>query len=119
MKEIVAYDDFAKLDLRIGKVVSASAPDWSPKLLEMKVDFGSEIGEKTILSGIRKWYSPDDLVGKLYPFIVNLAERKMGQGISQGMMIMADATVADGAEGETRPVLTELQIEVAPGTIIR
>ena len=84
MKPIIQFDDFEKLDLRVGKVVSAIMPEWSEKLIEYKVDFGPEIGEKTILSGIRAWYKPEDLIGKSFVFIINLAERQMGKSISQG-----------------------------------
>lgn len=90
LKPTIMYDDFAKLDLRVGKVVAASIPAWSQKLIEFTVEFGPEIGQKTVLSGVRAWYQPDEFVGKNYVFVVNLAERKMGQGVSQGMMIMGD-----------------------------
>lgn len=90
MKPTITYDDFDKVDLRIGRVIAASAPEWSPKLLQFTVDFGPEIGQKTILSGIKKWYQPESFVDNYYVFVVNLAERKMGEGVSQGMMIMSD-----------------------------
>ncbi len=89
MKPIIEYSDFEKLDLRVGKVLEASEPEWSNKLIEMKVDFGEEIGERTIFAGIRKFVNFADLIGNKYVFIVNLAERKLGEGISQGMMLAA------------------------------
>lgn len=89
MKPIIEYADFDKLDLRAGKVVEASEPVWSNKLIEMKVDFGTEIGRRTIFAGIRKFVNFSDLIGKKYVFIVNLAERKLGEGVSQGMMLVA------------------------------
>jgi methionyl-tRNA synthetase len=92
--------------------MAASAPEWSQKLLEFKVDFGSEIGEKTILSGIKQWYQPEEFVGKLYVFVINLAERKMGEGVSQGMMIMGDSP-----EGKGLPF--SLPDELVPGMVIR
>ncbi|MFH2118733.1 MAG: methionine--tRNA ligase [Candidatus Paceibacterota bacterium] len=111
MKPVIEYSDFEKLDLRIGKVVAAVAPEWSEKLLQLTVDFGPEIGERNILAGIKQWYEPSQMVGKHYPFVINLAERKMGEGVSQGMMIMAD--------GEPQPVPFTVSEEVAPGTIVR
>ena len=90
MKTTIQFEDFLKLDMRVGKIIKAGEPEWSRKLLEFTVDFGEEIGEKTILSGIRKWYQADEFLDKKYAFIVNLKERKMGEGVSQGMMIMAD-----------------------------
>ncbi len=89
MKPIIEYGDFEKLDLRVGKIIEAGEPDWSNKLIEMKIDFGPEIGQKTIFAGIRKFVNFSDLIGKKYVFIVNLAERKLGQGTSQGMMLVA------------------------------
>ncbi|HEX7018309.1 MAG TPA: methionine--tRNA ligase [Patescibacteria group bacterium] len=111
MKDTIHYPDFDKLDLRVGVIIEAEAPEWSEKLLEFKVDFGPEIGERTILSGIKQWYQPSELLGKKYTFVVNLAERKMGPGVSQGMMMMADA--AD------RPTLLPVPDDVPPGTIVR
>lgn len=90
MKEIIEYGDFEKLDLRIGQVIEATVPDWSRKLIELRVSFGEKLGERTIFGGVRKWYSPEDFINKKFIFIVNLAERKMGEGVSQGMMLMAD-----------------------------
>jgi methionyl-tRNA synthetase len=89
MKPIIEFPDFEKLDLRVGKVLEAGEPAWSNKLIEMKIDFGSEIGQRTIFAGIRKFVNFTDLIGKKYVFIVNLAERKLGEGTSQGMMLVA------------------------------
>lgn len=111
MKPTIEYADFDKLDLRVGKILAAAAPEWSNKLLEFKVDFGPEIGEKTILSGIKQWYAPEIFVGNSYVFVVNLAERKMGEGVSQGMMIMAD--------GEDQPRPFALENPAPPGTVVR
>lgn len=115
MRPIIEYLDFEKLDLRVGEVVEAVVPDWSNKLIQLTVNFGEEVGTKTILSGIQKWYQPADLLNKKFPFIINLAERKMGQGVSQGMMLMADALI----NGEEQPVALPVPSEVAPGTILR
>jgi len=111
MKTIIEYNDFDKLDLRVGKVITATAPEWSHKLLEFHVDLGAEIGERKILSAIKEWYKPEEFVDKHYVFIVNLAERKMGESVSQGMMIMAD--------GEPQPIPFAVPAEITPGTIVR
>jgi methionine--tRNA ligase beta chain len=111
MKDIITYQDFDKLDLRVGKVVAATTPEWSNKLLQFTVDFGPEVGEKTILSGVSKWFQPEYFVGKYYCFVVNLAERKMGEGVSQGMMLMADE---DGV-----PIPFAVEADVKPGLSIR
>jgi len=111
MKPIIQYEDFDKLDIRVGKVVEANIPEWSEKLIEFKVDFGEEIGIKTILSGVKQWYTPEEFVGKHYIFLVNLAERKMGKSVSQGMMLMADE--------EEKPVLIDIPKPVKEGTVVR
>ena len=111
MKPIITYADFEKLDLRVGKIVAASAPDWSEKLLQFTVDFGEEIGQKTILSGIKKWYQPESFVGNNYVFVVNMAERKMGPGVSQGMMIMVD--------GGEQPMIFTVSESAVPGEVVR
>jgi methionyl-tRNA synthetase len=111
MKPTITYQDFDQLDLRVGKVLEASAPDWSQTLLELKVDFGQEIGRRTILAGVKNYYTPDELKGNNYLFVVNLAEKKMGPGVSQGMILMVDV------EGEPRKF--ELPDELGPGTLVR
>ncbi len=121
MKPTIEYPDFEKVDLRVGLVTAAEMPEWSNKLIQFTVDFGAEIGTKTILSGVKKWYTPDDFLNKKFPFVVNLAERKMGQAVSQGMMIMA-ATESKDAEGnltEGAPVIFPLPTQIEPGSIIR
>jgi len=89
MKPIIEFSDFEKSDLRVGKVLEATEPDWSNKLIEMKVDFGAEVGVRTIFAGIRKFVNSAEIIDKKYVFIINLAERKLGEGISQGMMLVA------------------------------
>lgn len=95
MKPQVAIDDLAKLDLRVGEIVDAKNVPDSQKLLELTVDFGAEVGIRTIYSGLKKWYSAESLVGKKFIFIVNLAPRafKIGETeqMSQGMILAADS----------------------------
>lgn len=111
MKNSITYPDFEKLDIRVGTVVSATLPDWSRKLIEMTVDFGEDLGLRTIFSGIRQWYQPEDVLEKQFAFLVNLEPKKMGESESQGMMLMADAS--------EQPVLTPIVTSVPNGTIIR
>lgn len=111
MKQNIVYSDFEKLDLRVGLVVGASAPEWSEKLVRYEVDLGEEIGKRVLFSGIRKWYSPEDLIGKKIPVVVNLAPKKMGDEKSQGMAIMVDE--------EEKPILIFLNDNLTPGAIIR
>ena len=110
MKPTIDYSQFEALDIRIGTIIEADAPEWSQKLLKFTVDFGEEIGERVIFSGIKQWYQPETFVGKQFPFLINLAPKKMGPDESQGMMIMAD--------GET-PVIFHLDQEVPVGSMVR
>ena len=82
-------DDFAKLDLRIGKVLACEFVEGSDKLLRFELDAG-ELGKRQIFSGIRTSYAePEKLVGRNVVFIANLAPRKMRFGISEGMILSA------------------------------
>jgi methionyl-tRNA synthetase len=83
----IDFNDFAKLDLRIAKIVKADYVEGSDKLLQLTVDIGDET--RNILSGIRSAYEPADLEGKLTLVIANLAPRKMRFGISEGMVLAA------------------------------
>ena len=88
---MITYDDFAKLDIRLGKIVEATRIEGSPKLLKLQVDFGdpgkSGIEKRQILAGIGKKYEPEALVGKLASFIVNLEPRMLMGLESQGMIL--------------------------------
>lgn len=82
----IQYDDFAKLDIRIGEVVAAELVPETDKLIKCTIDFG-EFGTRTIVSGIAEWKKPEDLVGKQLPYIVNLAPRMLRGVESQGMLL--------------------------------
>jgi len=85
----IAMDDFAKLDLRVGKVLACEFVDGSDKLLRFELDAG-ELGKRQIFSGIRGSYpEPEKLVGRSVVFIANLAPRKMRFGLSEGMILSA------------------------------
>lgn len=88
MREI-SYDDFAKLEVRIGTVVAAELIPDTDKLIKCTIDFGAEFGTRTIVSGIAQWKKPDELVGKQLPYIVNLAPRMLRGVESQGMLLAA------------------------------
>jgi len=88
IKGEVSYDDFTKLDLRIGKVLQAEKVPKSKKLLKLLIDTGAD--RRTILSGISNDYSPEDLIGKQVTLIVNLASRKMMGILSEGMLLSAE-----------------------------
>ena len=92
---VISMDDFARLDLRIGKVLECAFVDGSDKLLRFRLDAG-ELGERQIFSGIRAAYSePEKLIGRNVVFIANLAPRKMRFGLSEGMILSAGNGGAD------------------------
>lgn len=88
LKENIQFDDFAKLDIRIGTILEAEKLPKSDKLLKFLIDDGFE--KRVILSGIAKHYSPEDMIGKQVTFIANLAPRKMMGIESNGMILMAE-----------------------------
>ena len=85
--DTIEFDDFAKLDLRIAKIIKAEHIEGSDKLLQLTVDIGDET--RNILAGIKSAYAPEDLEGKLTLVIANLAPRKMRFGCSEGMVLAA------------------------------
>ena len=96
LKPEVAFADFEKLDLRIGRVLSCETVPKSSKLLKFELDAGS-LGKRTIFSGIRGTYAdPAALVGKDMLFVANLAPRKMSVGVSEGMILYAGEPGKDG-----------------------
>jgi len=106
-KPQITIDDFAKVEIKVGKILTAEHIEGSDKLVKLSVDFGDE--QRQILSGIKKVYPPESLVGRSCMFITNLAPRNM-MGLDSNGMILA---VSD-AEGA--PVLYTFDKEVAPGT---
>jgi len=85
--ETIQYDDFAKLDLRIAKIVDAKAVEGADKLLQLTLDIGSET--RNVFAGIKSAYQPEDLIGKHTVMVANLAPRKMRFGVSEGMVLAA------------------------------
>lgn len=88
MKELIAYDDFAKLDMRVVTVLEAERMPKSKKLLKLKVDIG--LGHCTVLSGVAEHFEPEFLIGKQVTMLINLAPRKMMGIDSEGMILMAE-----------------------------
>jgi methionyl-tRNA synthetase len=87
----ISIDDFAKIDLRIAKIVACQAVEGSDKLLQLTLDVGEE-KTRNVFSGIKSAYQPEQLVGKLTVMVANLAPRKMKFGLSEGMVLAASAT---------------------------
>jgi methionyl-tRNA synthetase len=91
----ISIDDFARLDLRVARVAKAESVEGSDKLLRLTLDLGGE--QRTVFSGIRAAYQPDQLTGRLVVVIANLAPRKMRFGVSQGMVLCASGDDGPGA----------------------
>lgn len=106
---IINYNQFSQVELRVGIVTSAEEVEGSEKLLKLTVDLGEE-SPRQILSGIKKWFSPNDLEGKQFIFVTNLEPRMMMGLESQGMILCAD--------GE-KPVPLVPSENVSVGALIR
>lgn len=104
----VTFEEFKKVEIRIGKILSVEKVENADKLLKLQVDFGGELGERQIVSGIAEHYSVEELEGKKLPFIVNLEPRKFKGVESQGMLMAVDT--------EDKPVLLIPQEEVSEGS---
>ena len=101
--EQITWNDFAKVEFRIGEIVEAKNVETSEKLIRMVVDFGQELGQKIVFSGIRHWYSPEELQGKKTMFVVNMVPKKI-MGEESGAMIF-------GAEDEALDKMSILIME--------
>jgi len=85
----IKYDDFAKVEFLVGEIKEAIEVEESEKLLRLQVDFGEE-NPRTVFSGIKKWYSPTDLIGKKTVFVTNITPRKIMGEESQAMIFGAE-----------------------------
>ena len=83
----ITFDDFAKVDLRVVRIVKAEHVEGADKLLRLTLDLGE--GERNVFAGIKSAYAPEDLEGKLTVMVANLAPRKMKFGMSEGMVLAA------------------------------
>ncbi|MFM2447423.1 MAG: hypothetical protein RI936_1870, partial [Pseudomonadota bacterium] len=101
--ETITIDDFAKLDLRIARIVKAEHVEGSDKLLRLTLDAG-EGRTRNVFSGIKSAYRPEDLEGKFTVLVANLAPRKMKFGVSEGMVL-----AASHADEKSRPGIFVLE----------
>ncbi|MGH8155526.1 MAG: methionine--tRNA ligase subunit beta, partial [Rhodanobacteraceae bacterium] len=108
----ISIDEFARLDLRVGKVLTCEAVDGSDKLLRFELDAG-DLGKRQIFSGIKTaWPEPAELVGRNVVFVANLAPRKMRFGISEGMILSAGT-------GGTDLFLVNVDQDAKPGAPVK
>ena len=106
---MISFEDFKKLELRVGKVIEAVRIEGSDKLLKLKVDLGDH--ERQIIAGIGTQYGPEDMANREIIVIVNLEPRTIMGLESQGMLLAADT--------ELGPILLMTDKEVPPGTKVR
>ena len=107
----IGIDDFARVELRVAKILVAERIPKADKLLRLEVDLGYE--KRQILSGIAQWYTPEELIGRRIVVITNLAPRKMRGLESHGMLLAASET-----EG-SKPVLATFDEEIALGSRLK
>ncbi len=96
----ITIDDFAKIQLKVGKVLECKKVEGADKLLQSRIQIGDEV--RTILSGIAKWYSPEEMVGKNVVVVTNLPPRKMRGVVSEGMIL-----AASDDEGNLKVITTD------------
>lgn len=109
-KENINYDDFMKMDIRVGKIIAAEKVAKTKKLMKLTVDTG--IDQRTIVSGIAEHYTPEEVIGRQVSVLVNLEPKPLKGIVSQGMILMAEN--ADGSLSFVTP-----DKEVKPGSEIR
>ena len=127
MKEEVTIEQFQQLDIRVGTIVKAEVPQWSHWVMRLTVDLGSELGERIIFSGIMKFYKPEDMQDKQFPFVINLKPKRIGPPnengeyeYSQGMMMMSESQLNILPEAEdVPPVFLHPAKAVPNGAIVR
>ena len=110
IRENIEFDDFMKLDIRVGTVLECTKVPKADKLLQFRIDDGLE--KRTIVSGIAQHYKPEDLVGKQVCFIANLAPRKLKGIVSEGMILSAE-----NFDGKLAVITPEK--EVKPGSEVK
>ena len=109
-KENITFDDFAKLDIRAGRIVAAEKVAKTKKLLKLTINTG--IDTRTVVSGIAEYYTPEEVIGQQVSILVNLAPKELKGIESQGMILMAEN--ADGSLAFVRP-----DKDIKPGSEIR
>lgn len=106
--ESISFDDFARLDLRVAKVLEVSDHPNADKLLMLRIDLGSE--QRQIIAGLKGHYQPDELIGKSIVVVANLAPRKMRGEMSEGMLLAAST------EDHSQVLVLRPDREVPPGS---
>lgn len=106
---MITYEDFTKVEMKVGTVLQAEEIPGSDKLLKLQVDLGEDKARQ-VLSGIKAWYKPEQLIGKQFIFVTNLEPRMMMGLESQGMIMAADGK---------KPILLKPSSKILVGSKIR
>ena len=106
---MITFDDFMKLDIRIGTVTGADKVEGADKLIRLEIDLGGE--HRQVVAGMAPTYTPEEFIGKQVPILVNLEPRKLRGVESQGMILAVDV--------EGKPVMLLPDREVPSGSMVR
>jgi methionine--tRNA ligase beta chain len=106
---MITFEDFKRLDIRIGRILLAEKVEGTDKLMKLEIDFGTE--KRQVVAGIAEFCQPDQLTGKEIPVLVNLEPRTIRGTESHGMILAADV--------EGKAVLLHPEKEVPPGSVVR
>lgn len=118
-KPTIPFDDFAKVDLRVAKVVHAEAHPNADRLLKLQLDDGSG-APRQICAGIKGYYTPEDLIGRHIVIVANLEPRTIRGEESRGMLLAASDAPKDPANpsGERSVVVLTPMGDIAPGAVV-
>jgi methionine--tRNA ligase beta chain len=105
-KNTISFSEFEKINLQVGKIINAEKLDGYNKILKILVDLGNE--KRVIMSGIAKYYSPEDLINKFVIVCTNLEPKRFGENTSNGMIL--------AAEKDKKPILITVLEDVEPGS---
>lgn len=116
-KPQINFDEFAKVDLRIARVIKAENHPSADKLLKLQLDDGSGV-PRQICAGIRGYYQPEDLVGKLIVIVANLAPRMLRGEESRGMLLAASSAPKDAGSANRQVIVLTPMSSIDPGAIV-
>lgn len=120
-KPVIAFDEFAKLDLRVARVISAEAHPKADRLLKLQVDDGSGT-PRQLCAGVKDYYTPEQMVGRLIIIVANLAPRVIRGEESRGMLLAASDVPKDAAANDPnvvrKVILLRPDADIAPGSIV-
>jgi methionine--tRNA ligase beta chain len=107
---MITFDDFKKIEIRVGKVLSAEKIEGADKLLKLEIDLGGE--KRQIVAGIALQFGPEELIGKEVPIVANLEPKELRGNLSHGMILVSVDT-------EGKVTLLRPENEVPPGSVVR